>query len=386
MSDWEILRGDCKVRLKDLPDASVDAVVTDTPYELGFMGKAWDATGIANDVAMWREVLRVLKPGGHLVAFGGSRTYHRMACAVEDAGFEIRDCLQWLYGTGFPKSLDVSKAIDKGAGFSRATEYVPNLANNTFGRGLGGGAHNAPSEPPVTAAAAAWSGWGTALKPGYEPIVLARKPLAGTVAASVQAHGTGALNIDGCRIAHDASVNLDAVQNCRTEQSGDTVTLNIPGHSQATYSPAGRWPANVLLDEEAAKMLDATADASRFFYCAKASKGEREAGLEAFPKKSAGELTEREDGTDGLNSPRAGAGRTGGRANVHPTVKPLSLMRWLCRLITPPGGVVLDPFTGSGSTGCAAVLEGFDFLGIEREEEYARIAEARIAHWKGKAA
>jgi DNA modification methylase len=363
---YVLLHGDCIERLKQIPDASIDSIVTDPPYELGFMGKKWDATGIAYSVALWTEALRVLKPGGHLLAFGGTRTYHRMTCAIEDAGFEVRDCLQWLYGTGFPKSLNIG------------------------------------------------DGRGTALKPANEPIVLARKPLVGTVAANVLAHGTGALNVDACRIAADDKTPAPVGKYGRTYALGPS---GFSGVRDGSSDHLGRWPANVLLDEEAARLLDeqsgergssgrvgnrsasvartsmagilgAQADvrkeigdsggASRFFYVAKASRRERDAGCDHLAPKSAGEATDREDGSDGLNSPRAGAGRTGGARNGHPTVKPVQLMRYLVHMVTPPGGVVLDPFTGSGTTGIAAIQEGFHFVGVEREDEYIAIARARI--------
>ena len=367
---WELRLGDCVAVLATIADESIDAVVTDPPYELGFMGKKWDASGIAYSVPMWSEVLRVLKPGGHLLAFGGTRTYHRMACAIEDAGFEIRDSIHWLYGTGFPKSLNLS------------------------------------------------DGRGTALKPAHEPIVLARRPLDGTVAANVLKHGTGALNIDACRI--DGVVENRGgwcnrgYQRPRTEETFTSGSPVSSGLSEA----AGRWPANVILDEETAKILDeksladgmhsagaardkmVTRDydatsynlsgtvnmrrlgdsggASRFFYVAKPGSSERDLGLDHLRSSTGGEATNRMDGSDGLNSPRAGAGRRGGRKNIHPTVKPVSLMRYLCRLVTPPGGVVLDHFMGSGTTGIAALIEGFRFIGIEREPEYLEIARARI--------
>jgi site-specific DNA-methyltransferase (adenine-specific) len=343
VSDFEILVGDCRQALKLLGDAAIDCVVCDPPYELGFMGKAWDASGVAYDPAVWREVLRVLKPGGHVVAFGGTRTYHRMASAIEDAGFEVRDMLEWLYGSGFPKSLDVSKAIDATLGL------------------------------PVTPEAAKWKGWGTALKPAHEPVVLARKPLGNTVARTVLEHGTGALNIGATRVGTEERHNPPAVTKW-TDQG-------YQGRAAEGKNVSGRWPSNIAVDEAVAADLGSVAP---YFYCAKPSTAERDAGLEGFAVRTGGDLTAREDGTAGLRSPRAGAGRGGGRRNHHPTVKPIALMRWLCRLVCPPGGVVLDPFTGSGTTGCAAVLEGFDFLGVEMDPEYVKLAEARIAHWKMK--
>ena len=332
------LQGDCRKVLRKLGENSMDSVVTDPPYNLKFMGKAWDATGIAFQPEMWKEVLRVLKPGGHLLAMGGTRTHHRLWCAVEDAGFEIRDTLMWLYGSGFPKS------------------------------------HNLKSK---------WKGWGTALKPAWEPILLARKPLIGTVAVNVQAHGTGAVNVDGCRTEGQPESTRFNPQNHQHE--GWRFTATGKETAQAAIKKSGRWPAHLVLDEDAAVMLDAqtgtlksgmdctrrkegywgagddkhgglgkdgdeqvtygdAGGASRFFYCAKASRKER------------------------------------GEGNNHPTVKPLALMRWLVRLITPPGGKVLDPFIGSGTTALAAKEEGFRCVGIDTSDEYLEIARQRCGN------
>jgi DNA modification methylase len=431
-----ILEGDCVELMAGLDEASVDAVVCDPPYELGFMGKAWDRTGVAYQASTWREAYRVLKPGGHLLAFGGTRTYHRLACAVEDAGFEIRDSLIWLYGSGFPKSLDVSKAIDKAAGAKRE---VVGLSPHSAARSAGTMAtgHEAPSgynngdegdrlvTAPATPEAEQWQGWGTALKPSHEPVVVARKPLVGTVAANVLEHGTGALNVSGCRVAHDEGVDLKREQ--RDFDRMGYMGTNGETEGVPLYKPEGRWPANVILSPDSAVELDeqsgsvggnstgpdgrarreydhdnqiygqGIADnhrpfdyadrggASRFFYCAKASRGERNAGLEGFEKTaqlrdgarfhSGGRTLEEGEWVETGSEPQP-------KANVHPTVKPIDLMRWLCRLVTPPGGVVLDPFTGSGTTGIAAHLEGFDFIGCEREAEYAAIARARIEWWE----
>lgn len=366
---YTLHRGDCIEAMRGMPESSVDAIVTDPPYHLttdkkggtgpasvnlespygrsrvttGFMGMTWDGGDIAFRPEVWREALRVLKPGGHLLAFGGSRTYHRLAAAIEDAGFEIRDQIMWIYGSGFPKS------------------------------------HNLDG---------AWSGWGTALKPAHEPICVARKPLCGTVAANVLAHGTGALNIDGCRIATADNLNGGAY----AEAGGRIVSGSLhagsgmkqPGKTVGTkfVQPAGRWPANVIHDGSAEVLqafpdakgqqgdlketgrprpssgrfgdmapprahparIETETSAARFFYCAKASKSDR------------------------------------GAENSHPTVKPTDLMRYLCRLVTPAGGLVLDPFMGSGSTGKAAILEGFRFVGCELSTEYIEIARARIQH------
>ena len=442
--------GDCLDVLRTLPDASVDSVVCDPPYGLEFMGKDWDAPWKASSVgrgvrveseraaemtergkghttpggpflaarvdstrvagkpfqdwceAWATECLRVLKPGGHLLAFGGTRTWHRLACAVEDAGFEVRDSIAWMYGSGFPKSLDVSKAIDKAAGAeregSRSFAVEGGMGGGRAGwttqrcdscdrtRGSQAGNCQCPDAAPATDAARQWEGWGTALKPAFEPVVVARKPLAGTVAANVLAHGTGALNVDGCRNALRDDEDADAL----TARSGgvrgfaDQYVGGTAKGAPPTDLSKGRWPANVVLDESQAEALDeqsgegspkpartgrkggcsdngtmtgygtgddvgtwpadAGGGASRFFYVAKADATER---------------------------PRV-------NGTAHPTVKPLSLMRWLVRLVTPPGGTVLEPFAGSGTTVEACIIEGFDCIAIEKTDEYLPLIMQRI--------
>ncbi len=417
---YQILHGNNLDILPTLADNSIDSIVTDPPYELGFMGKKWDSSGIAYSVELWQQCLRVLKPGGHLLSFGGTRTYHRVAVAIEDAGFELRDSIAWLYGSGFPKSLDVSKAIDKNNGevgrllrfteWMRTTGLTSKQIDQATETNMGGHYLTAKSQPaiptrrlwsklrplcgqvpdwvdelverieaerevvgqkivngeegtaggyqngiasvrgsdisiqrqinitaPSTDAAKEWEGWGTALKPALEPITVARKPLVGTVAENVLQHGTGAINVDGGRVE------------------------------------GGRWPANFIHDgsEEATDLLK---DSARFFYCAKASKADRDAGLDGSHSKQMDES--RKQGNPGGDNPRNRGVQE--RTNFHPTVKPTDLMRYLCRLVTPPNGIVLDPFNGSGSTGCAAVLEGFQYIGIEREAEYIAISEKRI--------
>lgn len=361
-----IIHGDSIEELKKLDADSIDAIVTDPPYGLsnhsatsvadtiakwatgetdyiptgkGFMGKSWDS--FVPPPALWGEALRVLKPGAHALIFAGSRTQDLMGLSLRLAGFEVRDVVQWIYGEGFPKSLNVSKAIDDELGSQ------------------------------------SWEGWGTALKPAYEPCLLVRKPLAGTVAGNVLKHGTGALNIDGCRIgAGDAK--------CHAEwdrlQSLQSIWGIGSGIDISAYRPTGgRWPSNVIFDEESAPLLG---DQARFFYCAKASRGEREAGCDPLEGMSGAESVNRKEGSAGLSSPRAGAGRTAShRKNIHPTVKPIDLMRYLIRLITPKGGTVLDPFNGSGSTGCAAAIEKRDYIGIELNSQYVEIAKARIEYW-----
>jgi DNA modification methylase len=365
-------RGDSRDVLASMGEASVDAVVCDPPYELGFMGKAWDASGIAYDLGLWSGVLRVLKPGGHLLAFGGTRTYHRMACAIEDAGFEIRDQLQWLYGSGFPKSLDVSKALDKGEGIWRGRAGVVASGNGAM---AGPNYERTPKGDPATPAARQWDGWGTALKPANEPIVLARKPLAGTVAANVLEHGTGALNIDGCRIAADDALVRPPI--LRT----DNAVLGRGLGAGVQAEPAGRWPANVLLDEEAARLVDEQSGIL--------TSGSRKAGV----RTGLGYHGASGDGGPAVVGGEGGASRffyvakpasaerhIGGEVeNTHATVKPIELMEHLIRLVTPPGGIVLDPFMGSGTTGIAALNGGWRFCGIELLPDHFAIAERRIA-------
>jgi site-specific DNA-methyltransferase (adenine-specific) len=369
MENFIIHHGDNRAVLKAMEDNSIDSIVTDPPYELGFMGKSWDASGIAFNIKVWAECLRVLKPGGHLLAFSGSRTYHRMAVAIEDAGFEIRDQIMWIYGSGFPKSLDVSKAIDKNAGVER--EIISEIpAYGIGGNGiLGGHSEGATAKLtyPFTAEAKQWQGWGTALKPAHEPIVVARKPLIGTVAANVLTYGTGGLNIDGARIGNEGGTARDGKAN----QPNDSGWENMRGHGIQELNK-GRWPANVIHD-------GIESEWSKFFYCAKASKGDRNEGLdlEQFPLRHYTTANKMGGETDTMLT-GSGNPRDSRKQNYHPTVKPTDLMRYLCRLITPPGGIVLDPFMGSGSTGKAAIYENFKFIGIEMLDDYISIAEARI--------
>jgi site-specific DNA-methyltransferase (adenine-specific) len=416
-----------------MADNSVDSIVCDPPYELGFMGKSWDSSGIAYSVDLWRECLRVLKPGGHLLAFGGSRTWHRVAVAIEDAGFDLRDSIAWLYGSGFPKSHDVSKAIDKAAGVER--EIVTDLVQDLFGErevensvtkkntlarktatgetlkgdrlmGQQMGVSTISQTLPATDDAKKWAGWGTALKPAFEPVVVARKPLVGTVAENVLTWGVGGLNIDGSRIGTDTERGTR--YNGKPPLGGKT-DYHGGGREDVWHVKAGRWPANIILDEYTAGLLpesgptgngkvsgfrngggdgnsvglagiknaaDGFSDSgsvSRFFYVAKASKRDRNEGLEELPDEM---LTGRDAGQDAMQN--AYKTRSKLTKNFHPTVKPTDLMRYLIKLVTPAGGIVLDPFTGSGSTGKAALLDGYQFVGIELTADYLPIIEGRL--------
>lgn len=411
---YSLWHGDNREMLAETEDNSVDAVVTDPPYELGFMGKGWDNSGIAFDVAFWKGVLRVLKPGAHLVCFGAPRLYHRLAVAVEDAGFELRDSLIWLFGTGFPKSQNIGLAIDKQGGRERTEVLGLKPGHESFAgrdnmKGFregnfsqeGGFSRPWMHDPskiasshmrmaPVTIEAKQWDGWGTALKPAYEPIILARKPCSEpTVAANVLKWGTGGINVDVCRV--ETADNLNGGAYAKEGGRSESASLragggmNVPGKTTGKdfVQPVGRFPANVLHDGSdevlaafpsgktkstggkgaASGLVDNPAiygafsgnnkgvsaggygdegTVARFFYCAKASKSERD-------------------------------------GSRHPTVKPIALMRWLCRLITPPNGTIFDPFAGSGTTGEAAILEGFNVVLAEKEDEYVADIERRMA-------
>jgi len=361
-----LINNDCIEAMKEMEDNSVDSIVTDPPYELGFMGKSWDASGIAFNIEVWQEALRVLKPGGHLIAFSGSRTYHRMAVAIEDAGFQIRDQIMWVYGSGFPKSLNISKAIDKAEGLLQhegAGMIADGSPTMSMYPSIKPSEYVAPE--PQSAEAKQWQGWGTALKPAHEPMVLARKPIVGTVANNVLTYGVGGLNIDGTRVdAGDEKFTLSQrAEKFMTNQIyGKGLGLGNPQHD------AGRWSANFIHD-------GLETEWAKFFYCAKASKRDRNEGLDDSYAKQVDE-TRKVGGKGGNNPRKRGANE---RINHHPTVKPTSLMQYLVRLVTPGGGTVLDPFMGSGSTGKACAYEGFDFIGIDQSAEYVEIARARIA-------
>ena len=424
--------GDCLDVLRTLPDASVDSVVTDPPYGLEFMGKEWDApwkqgadvhaearnrraeemgdenkrryiASAVNKYAaglpfqqwceMWAtECLRVLKPGGHLLAFGGTRTWHRLACAVEDAGFEVRDSIAWMYGSGFPKSLDVSKAIDKAAGAERETTSARTVAADRWtseGRAAldrGESSYSLHDTAPATPDAERWQGWGTALKPAFEPVVVARKPLAGTVAANVLSWGTGALNVDGCRIE---TTEPGGRPHISADGGGNSVGVygdGLHGSRNLGKFDQGRWPANVVLDETQAEALD---EQSGDRPGDNPNRKPRQNTAEAHNRTvSMGRFTK--DWTTTGHADTGGASRyfyvakadatERPRVNgtAHPTVKPLALMRWLVRLVTPPGGTVLEPFAGSGTTAEACIIEGFDCIAIEREADYLPLIRQRI--------
>jgi len=361
----EIIHGNCIEVLKRLDENSIDAIITDPPYELGFMGKSWDKSGIAFNTEVWSECLRVLKPGGHMLAFGGSRTFHRIAVAIEDAGFELRDTLMWVYGSGFPKSLDVSKAIDKLLGKEAEREVIckhpnPSHSSSVVFDNSGSKLHadDVFITAPATPEAQMWEGWGTALKPAFEPIILARKPISEkNIAENVLKWGTGGINIDDCRIPTTDNLGGGALSGSFSGSDGwdrpwrhnEEVIKQKTKEAENKVKKAqnlGRWPANFIHDgsEEVLRLFpeDNSNSAARFFYCAKASSKER------------------------------------GENNNHPTVKPLTLMQYLVRLVTPPNAIVLDPFAGSGSTLIAAMREGFKYIGIELNEEYIEIVEKRL--------
>lgn len=369
----KLIQGDNILSLKKLPDNSVDSVVTDPPYGLSFMNKKWDHQ--VPSVEFWKEVYRVLKPGGHVLSFGGTRTYHRMTVNIEDAGFEIRDQIMWLYGSGFPKSMNIGKSVDKIRGNER--EVVGDNPNHRTTAGLLElGFQDGKESSSITKGTSEWEGWGTALKPSNEPICVARKPMSEkTIVANVLKWGTGGINIDGCRVAHN-----EPIRTMKAQEGGNKVYQQAGRREETTeLKEEGRFPANIILDEEAGKILDEQSDkASRFFYCPKVSKKERNAGCDDLEEKQQ-DLT-RKEGLPGGDNPRnRGVNKT---KNNHPTVKPIELMAYLCKLITPPNGIVLDPFMGSGSTGIAAVREGFRFCGMELDNEYFEIATKRIEHFE----
>lgn len=434
---YKIINGDSLVELDKLEDNSIDACITDPPYELGFMGKKWDATGIAYNVELWKKVWRVLKPGAYLLAFGGTRTYHRICCAIEDAGFEIRDCIMWLYGSGFPKSMNIGLAVDKRNGVESEVvginksvqdlKEVGKITGHKMTFGQEGTENCARKDVPILKAKNEWNGWGTCLKPAYEPIIVARKPVEESVINNVLKYGVGGINIDECKVGNETVSIHNAPKG--TFAGGD---YNRGSDTESYRDSTGRFPANVILtydesdyDEVCGNMPDSKGSqgqafskddyeeretatsftrgdfipynddgsACRYFYCAKASKKDRDNGLIWFDSKTTGELQggrkegsagsimKNADGTTRVN-PYAGTGAP--KKNIHPTVKPVDLMQYLVRLVSPKGSVILDIFNGSGSTGKAVAFENrereadYKYIGIELDPEYCKISESRI--------
>jgi site-specific DNA-methyltransferase (adenine-specific) len=354
------------------------AVLCDPPYELGFMGKSWDSRGVSFRAETWAAIGSLLAPGAHLLAFGGTRTFHRIAVAIEDAGFEIRDTIGWMYGSGFPKSHDVSKAIDREAGAERILTRQGTVSRGgLFGGWDVGSSDSRPRfDIPSTGAARAWQGYGTALKPAWEPVIVARKPFVGTVAQNCLAHGCGAINVDGARVGDE-----NTLRTCNGIGQSSSFNLAAKNNHRVNGSDCGRWPANIIHDgsDETAEVLG---DAARFFYTAKASSREREEGLEGFEGRPPAFGNESGDGLGrGISNTRQDIPRR----NHHPTVKPLALTQYLATLILPPPHVesrILVPFAGSGSECIGAALAGWrTVVGVEREAEYAAIARARLEHW-----
>ena len=418
-----IINGDCLEELEKIEKNSIDSIITDPPYELNFMGKGWDNAGVSFRPDTWQKCYEVLKPGGYLLAFGGSRTFHRIACAIEDAGFEIRDTIMWLYGSGFPKSMNIGLAIDKKNGIEVKSSYVANEKNNVYGNKMGGGKTDKSLK-----AQNEWQGWGTALKPSFEPIIVARKPFKGSLVDNVIEYGVGGINIDECRVEYEKTTNpatnpLYRQQNAdkyKQVQGGELSNGAVSWTSGKNgVSEMGRFPANTILtydetdfDEvcggfpqskggsgkgfkkddyvfgETAtsfgrgdfKPYNDSGSASRYFYCAKASKKDRDEGLDDFEESTS--MCDRNPELESANMPQNRSGNL--RKNTHPTVKPTSLMQYLVRLVSPKGSTILDPFMGSGSTGKAVEYENkernanYRFIGIEKDAEYCKIAEARI--------
>ena len=401
----QLIVGDCLEELDKIEENSIDAIITDPPYELNFMNKGWDNAGVSLNKNTWEKCLRVLKPGGYLLAFGGTRTYHRIACAIEDAGFGIRDCIMWLYGSGFPKSMDIEKAINKRDGVEFKSKPAKGVG---FTNANDDGWHNTLNQleqiGESSNRAKNWKGWGTALKPSYEPIIVARKPFKGSLVDNVIEYGVGGLNIDECRVGDEKRVQFSG-----RSVSKSTVYNKFKQDNSHYETVTGRFPANIIHDgsDEATRDMPKTkgcqgkgfkkgdykssavnttfsrgdcvpyndfGSASRYFYCAKASKKDRDEGLDEFELVDAGVGALR-DGNRNNTKPRR---------NIHPTVKPTALMQYLVRLVCPKGSVILDPFMGSGSTGKAVAYENkernanYSFIGIEQNPEYVKIAKARI--------
>ena len=422
MKTNHIYQGEAQEELSKMEENSVETIITDPPYGISFMGKKWDYDVPSTE--LWKECLRVLKPGGTALIFAGSRTQHRMAVNVEDAGFILKDCIMWLYGSGFPKATDISKQLDKKQGTYKKGEVLP--SSRKVKGNMDFHMKEKTANNPQSPEAKLWNGWKShGLKPAYEPILVAMKPNDGTYANNALKHGVSGLNIDGGRVGKKDGDRTEYGRDKEIPHNNNTNSIgNFKTNTPYIPNEQGRFPANIILDEEAGEMLDeqsgvtkssdskrtrktlgsfgmpndATPEyndkggASRFFYCAKASKAERNAGCEELEEVSDSKMTNRKEGSDGLDwndgkggNAFAGASSSRGtdRKNHHPTVKPLALMEYLCKLTqTPTGGVVLDPFMGSGTTLIAAKKLGRPYIGIEREKEYVEIAEARIKAWE----
>ena len=436
---YTLYQGDMTKVLDELPENSVGSIVTDPPYEIGFMGKSWDSSGIAFQKLTWEKCLRVLKPGGYLLAFGGARTFHRIACAIEDAGFEIRDTVMWVFGSGFPKSMNVGLALDKRnnveseiIGYESGTmpDFQDAGRKNSKNKiGFNDGESAIRKNHPIYKSQNEWGGWGTCLKPSYEPVIVARKPCEGSCVDNVIKYGVGGINIDECRVETEDKLQINS-SGCRGIYGGNSL-FKSKTHAESHTTDAqklGRFPSNLILsyDDEtydevcggfpttsstestynyeksnsgkvygfsisgnikSGVHFSDSGSASRYFYCAKASSKDRDEGLDYFEKKTSGELTERKDGSAGIS---AFAGSRCPKSNFHPTVKPVDLMQYLVRLVTPKGETVLDPFMGSGSTGKAVMFENrerdanYKFIGVELTEEYLPICEARIEYARDK--
>lgn len=385
---YKIYNGDMLDMLQVIEPESIDAIVCDPPYELGFMNKSWDSTGIAFKKETWQNCFEVLKPGGYLLAFGGSRTYHRIACAIEDAGFEIRDCVMYLYGCGFSKSHNIGLAIDKKNGVDNRTGNIRTDSVNNQNICYDFKTMKPKFEERI--AQNEWQGWGTCLKPAYEPIIVARKPFKGSVVDNIIKYKVGGLNIDECRVGETGGIKkVNIIKNsgskiCRFGCDGDKIETG-----------EGRFPANVITDgsEEVAKGMPNTTStpiaeesAMRYFYSAKASKKDRDEGLDAFQDKTFHSVLNQKNGS----GDRLDGAKTPIRKNIHPTCKPTELMQYLVRLVSPKGATILDPFMGSGSTGKAVMFENrerdanYKFIGIELTDEYLPIAQARIEYARDK--
>ena len=401
-----LLNGDCIEQMQKLIDegVQVESVVTDPPYELGFMGKSWDASGIAFDKKTWELAFQLLKPGGYLLAFSASRNYHRMAVAVEDAGFEIRDQIMWIYGSGFPKSLNIGMGVDKKQGNDRVAVGERTRNVKPFDDDNGWNSNNTTGNHIYTKGNTEWEGWGTALKPAHEPIVMARKPLEGTVVDNVLEHGVGGINIDECRVGKEILEEQIAGRSNKigTFERKDMITPKREGRYPANvihdgsdvvqdifpntkssnvsrerkagteFGQSSGWNKHNNVDSGLMPAYGDEGSASRYFYCPKTAKSERNQGLIEFDDKQYSHDGRKKSIENPYQRNKSIS------KNSHPTVKPVELMKYLCRLVTPKGGTVLDPFMGSGSTGMAAKDEGFDFIGIEREKEYFEISEQRI--------